>query len=315
MEILLLLLFLLLIYAVAGIVLFGEDVINRAELERLGFTRAECDWKANLIRKNVTCVVLLASVALGLSARLSADASPPRPSPPRAALAGASCAAMVCAWYSDAVLSPPALEGSPSLAVQRAIGPWAYFTRQALGIQLVYTGLGAAAEAALLLAPPPPLAARALAACHLAAPLVASIGMALTVLYLRLNWFEPSWRREVLEPLQARGVPFRRITLTAHLTSLPVAALDLALARRPALLAARALSTRGTALTMAAYAAAYIAVTRLNHRATGHYPYPFMKLLASHLHWLAFMLALLLALMLVLALASLLVWANPTGDA
>ena len=53
MEILLLLLFLLLIYAVAGVVLFGEDVINRAELERLGFTRAECDWKANLIRKNV----------------------------------------------------------------------------------------------------------------------------------------------------------------------------------------------------------------------------------------------------------------------
>ena len=69
MEIVLLLLLVLLLYVVVGIVVFGEDVIDRAELKRFGFTAAECDWKANLIRKNVTCVVLITSVALALSAR------------------------------------------------------------------------------------------------------------------------------------------------------------------------------------------------------------------------------------------------------
>ena len=45
------------------------------------------------------------------------------------------------------------------------------------------------------------------------------------MLYLKLNWFEPTWRKEVLDATNARGVDFTQITLVAHLPPLPVAVL------------------------------------------------------------------------------------------
>ena len=61
---------------------------------------------------------------------------------------------------------------------------------------------------------------------HAFAPFAAVIGIALTLLYLKLNWFEPTWRREVLDATNAKGIAFTEISLTAHCPALPIAVLD-----------------------------------------------------------------------------------------
>ena len=106
-------------------------------------------------------------------------------------------------------------------------------------------------------------------------------------MYLKLNWFEETWRREVLEATNARGVRFTEITLVSHLPPLPVAILDCFLAKRPGVFPLDMRNVMNVALFASCYCGFYVVLTLMNYKLVGRYPYPFMRALKRPWHWLA----------------------------
>ena len=171
------------------------------------------------------------------------------------------------------VLNPPPEKGSDSHACASTLGPYAFFTKQALTIQTSHLIVSCLAEFRVA-------SGKLLALTHFFAPFAAVVAVSLTLLYLKLNWFEETWRREVWRPRNARGVRFTEITFVSHLPPLPVAILDCFLAKRPGVFP---LDMRNV-LNVALFASCYCALLRrlltlMNYKLVGRYPYPFMRAL------------------------------------
>ena len=113
-------------------------LVDRAHWLAAGFTVEDAAYKASLVRKNLIAITLVVAGSAAAASRLvDLDTTTPIPgSRARCAAAALNAAVLLTAWYFDAVRSPPAEEGNPAKAVTRTIGPWAYFTKQALGLQV-----------------------------------------------------------------------------------------------------------------------------------------------------------------------------------
>ena len=171
----------------------------------LGYSEADAATKRRIVNWCWVVFVALTAVMVAASRTFEARGDAPRFSSFRC-LSSLGLAAAVCyALVTDAYRNPPSLEGSPSHACGRWLGPYAYFTKHALTIQCVHLCLSFAGEATL--------DAQLLVMTHAFACFAAVVGIALTVLFLKLNWFEPKWRKEVLEATNQRGVNFTEITL------------------------------------------------------------------------------------------------------
>ena len=271
----------------------------------LGYSEADAATKRRVVNWCWVVFVALTAVMVAASRTFEARGDAPHFSSFRC-LSSLGLAAAVCyALVTDAYRNPPSLEGSPSHACGRWLGPYAYFTKHALTIQCVHHCLSFAGEATL----DPQL----LVMTHAFACFAAVVGIALTVLFLKLNWFEPKWRKEVLEATNQRGVNFTEITLVSHLPPLPVAILDCFLAKRPGVFPLDMRNVMNVALFASCYCGFYVVLTLMNYKLVGRYPYPFMRALKRPWHWLAFLVGLLvLANLVILPLTFALLAANPT---
>jgi len=125
------------------------------------------------------------------------------------------------------------------------------------------------------------------------AVLSSSLGTVLTLLFLKFNWFEAAWRRDVLDMYEARGKwLFRYKILFTHLNQLPIAMFDcVVLKQTHGGLLTHVTPSVSTLLTITvAYCVVYLLFTHANYRFnTNVYPYPFMdKLFAQWSSELAF---------------------------
>ena len=178
-------------------------------------------WRGVLGQRGVFCVVV---------GYMASRSSPNRRGVPFSSYrCVASAFLLLCggsSLFTDTWRNPPPEKGSDSHACASTLGPYAFFTKQALTIQTSHLIVSCLAEFRVA-------SGKLLALTHFFAPFAAVVAVSLTLLYLKLNWFEATWRREVLEATNARGVRFTEITLVSHLPPLPVAILDCFLAKRP----------------------------------------------------------------------------------
>lgn len=280
---------------------------REAHWRSLGFSSFDASTKRRVVYWSWVGY-LGVTAALFAASRAFAEPAAATPfSAARCAAVGVLALAACYALATDAYRNPPSLQGSAAHACARYLGPYAYFTKHALTIQAAHLTTSLVAEVGG--------DRRLLASTHAFASFAAVVGVALTVLFLRLNWFDASWRAEVLvrENDRMRGA-FTGITLTAHLVALPVALADAYLAKRPYVYPLNAASIARVTAFACVYPPLYCGATLANYAAVGHYPYPFMRSLATTAHWVAFCGALIVLLNgVILPLTFFLLRANPTA--
>jgi len=230
------------------------------------------------------------------------------PNPLRVLSAFLNAAFLVFTFVADAFCSQPAEDGSECAAVtETAVGPFAYFTKQALAIQVAHAAASMAAEAFA--------DAPLLAVVHAASTFVACMAIALSLLFLKLCWYEPGWQAEVLLPANKRGIPGSFVALAAHIPSLPCAVFDVAVVKRASLFLPTFVDFGHTATVVVVYSASFVVITNLNYKwSRGNYPYPFMRALTSIKLWAVFYVAIVVLLLcFVLPCVFLLKQLNPWG--
>lgn len=156
-------------------------------------------------------------------------------------------------------------------------GHFCYLTINILTSWAVYWPICLVAEVAVWLQPQEEWAQKTHLAMYSCAVFSSSLGTLLTLLFLKFNWFEPNWRREVLDMYDARGnKTFRKKILFTHLNQLPIAFVDVALLKRGEVLKFATPSFAHLLAICFAYTLAYISFTHFNYRYSKVYPYTFM---------------------------------------
>mmetsp|Transcript_10241 Transcript_10241/g.30984 ORF Transcript_10241/g.30984 Transcript_10241/m.30984 type:complete len:369 (+) Transcript_10241:1595-2701(+) len=311
----------------------GKQLVKKAKviLDRdawwtsLGY---DPEVKARSVRWCWRALFLLTTALVAAARTFAAPAAPVAFSLFRAIATNALFTASGYALITDTYRNPPPAKGSDSHYCSTYLGPYAFFTKQSLTIQCAHLALSTAAEVALapqfaefaavlpfglgdaITATAPGL----LTLAHAFAPFAAVIGIALTLLYLKLNWFEPTWRREVLDATNAKGIAFTEISLTAHCPALPIAVLDVLCVKRPYVYPLTHASCKSVTHFGASYCVFYCLLTLANYAVVERYPYPFMRALKTPWHWVVFCGALLVLVCgFILPLTFGLLWLNPTG--
>mmetsp|Transcript_55106 Transcript_55106/g.144955 ORF Transcript_55106/g.144955 Transcript_55106/m.144955 type:complete len:287 (-) Transcript_55106:74-934(-) len=176
------------------------------------------------------CYFMLACVAA--YARLAAESVPPGPLPGpsvwRAVGEGVLALGMLMELWVDFFKMPPMTKDCEIFELMQKVGKVAFLTFWILVLQTTQMVASFLAEACLLLGLP---CAGLLTFSYTIAVFMSTIGIMLTLLFLKFNYFEKVWRTEVKELWERRGIPLGRYTLLAHLPSLPIAVLDLAVVK------------------------------------------------------------------------------------
>lgn len=163
-------------------------------------------------------------------------------------------------------------------------GHFSYLTVHILTTQAIYFSMAALTEIACLFSDSQVIR-KAVTATNQFAVFNSSLGTLLTILFLKFNWFEPSWRRGTLEMYLARGkTSFQRKVLFTHLNQICIALLDLLVVKRNHKLLSWATPSLSNLFAVSfVYVLSYIMFTHYNyHHNGGYYPYPFMdKMLSS----------------------------------
>jgi len=145
-----------------------------------------------------------------------------------------------------------------------------FFTSQSLYLSTVYFGFSAWAEAFG--------GSDRRAACYAWALFAGTLGSAMTLLFLLLNWCDRAFHRELEDSSAARaGQPVKAILLAVHLPSVWIHVIDLTMVKDRALLVASAPPAASVLAAIAIYVLSYTAWIMLNHKMNGGYwPYPFV---------------------------------------
>ena len=278
-------------------------------------TRESVDFAAAVHRKNtIFTAVLVLAIATWVSRRplepaFAAGSALPELAPSRAAANVLTAALVLSMGFANTRLNPPPESREPKedrWFVMAPVGSAAYLTYWTLSFVTQYVLWSAVAElacagyldglgAACAWACPPAarlagpaaggtagFARRALAASYYAAPFCQGWALALTLLWLKFNWFEPRWRTAVVGYWRERGVPIARIQWWAHLTALAVP-LDLLACKDARLLAAAAMPLAPTcAAAVGGLGCYYMLQTDLLFALNGgRWPYPFLAHLST----------------------------------
>jgi hypothetical protein len=121
-----------------------------------------------------------------------------------------------------------------------------------------------------------PYARNLLLFCYSLSVFSATLGTVLCFLFLKFNWFEPVWRRDVLEVYYARGqYSFGTKALFNHLNQLPLAFLDIMVLKDDTMLRRVLISPQTLILMSVLYMGIFVFFTHLNYRVNGgKYAYP-----------------------------------------
>mmetsp|Transcript_6260 Transcript_6260/g.9692 ORF Transcript_6260/g.9692 Transcript_6260/m.9692 type:complete len:169 (-) Transcript_6260:119-625(-) len=141
-----------------------------------------------------------------------------------------------------------------------------------------------------------------LTASYTMAVFAATIGIMLTLLFLKFNYFEKKWQEEVAAAWELRGFPFSRLTLISHCLSLPVGVLDVVLVRDRRFLTLCNPTLAVNLVFALMFAGSWYAFIHVLWRATDYkcWPYPFLHEFNTMLKRLAFFVVIYIGLTIVM---------------
>jgi len=135
---------------------------------------------------------------------------------------------MLAELFADTFKYPDATKDLEIFPLMRIAGKLPFLTTWILHCQSVEMFAAAAGELLLLAGVPCPVL---MTASYRFAEIAAGLGIMLTLLFLKFNYFEEKWRVEIAGTWARRGYPFFTVSLIGHLPSLPIAILDVAFVR------------------------------------------------------------------------------------
>ena len=195
-----------------------------------------------------------------------------------------ACIIVVTVTKGDLTGTPPPSKGEPKWdSVATPLGHWAFFTLQTLFVQTAYLCLKAYG---IYMGN-----TKILQLCLQISLWTNTQGVALTILFFKLNWFEAKWIRDVKKPLEKKFPGISQIFLLGHVPPLILGIVD-AWSTDP-----RLVSIYGSNLTTIikiafAYGTVYLCGAKfLQWQTGGTCIYPFIKDLDSVPKCIAFILA------------------------
>ena len=116
---------------------------------------------------------------------------------------------------------------------------------------------------------------------HAAAPLVYGLALYLSLAFYALIWNDAEFRKHVLLPKEAAGLPIRQWMHETHFGPVAISLLDV-MGGHSSELWARHIARSGSLIAAAvAYGTAYTALCHAVAHSTGAWPYPFMSRLTA----------------------------------
>lgn len=183
-------------------------------------------------------------------------------------LAGICAVCMVLTLCSDLFMLPAPRRTDPDWNSIGIIGHPGFFTLQTLFLQTAFTLVKAYALWS--------------ADVHLAA-LTFSIalwvdtqGVALTLLFFKLNWWEPKWQRDVQKPKEREYPGISTIWLLGHVPSLPLALLDALILSAPSVMEVHGAKLSTVIKIAFAYGSIYLLWAKVVQWSMGSLIYPFI---------------------------------------
>lgn len=186
----------------------------------------------------------------------------------------------VITLYIDIVHGSPPEPGDRKwrLLLDGVSGHFSYLTVNILTLWAVYWSLAAITEV-LWAYDDSEIVRQMVTAVYSFAVISSAFGTVLTLLFLKFNWYNESWRKETLEMYERRGnTKFRTKILFTHLNQLPIAFFDVVVLKQNHYILLWATpSLFVTCMGSLAYAVGYLIFTHFNYRVNGQvYPYSFM---------------------------------------
>lgn len=215
----------------------------------------------------------LTFVVIGAWARtLTAPTSVPQGSWVRAAGQGALACGMLFQMSMDWCGMPPKKKTEPVYGLKKVFASLPYLTFWILVTQTAIVASSAIGEMSLL-GPAPALGL--LVAGYKASVFAGTLGIMLTLMFLKLCYFEKGWQTYCKEFWEGRGFPVGRNTLMSHCFSLPIGVLDVVV-KDKAFLRACTPSFLHTMLALAIFAALYFYWIHVTFAVCGIWPYPLL---------------------------------------
>eukprot|EP00811_Abedinium_folium_P001489 NODE_11363_length_1291_cov_6.167526.p1 GENE.NODE_11363_length_1291_cov_6.167526~~NODE_11363_length_1291_cov_6.167526.p1 ORF type:complete len:256 (-),score=80.68 NODE_11363_length_1291_cov_6.167526:522-1217(-) len=182
-------------------------------------------------------------------------------------------AAMIVEYWIEFRGTPPFQKAQASrFALIRSVGKTAYITCWIITGQTVVASSCAIAEVSLLTPWPQPAL---LAASYSLGVFTSTLGVLLTLMFLKLCYFDEGWRVQSLKYWEERGFPLRRNTLLCHCFSLPVGLLDI-LFKAAAYLRLCSPPFWLFLFAVEAFGNIYNVYIHIVHLVTGLWPYPIL---------------------------------------
>lgn len=182
------------------------------------------------------------------------------------------------------VVPYPTADSTEMFAVCGKIGRWIFLTRQTLCLQAIHATLTLASFHPAVVELVPTI----LRETHAMSTLIAGISMFVTVQYYLLVATHPDFKRDC-KLWQSRGVPFTFLMHWIHTPCGVFALVDLIFIKQRTLLLTQTPPFPRLMLYLAYFVSYYLALIHVNHGATGHWPYGFLKDLGnSPIKWAAF---------------------------
>lgn len=245
---------------------------------------------------------------LGLTYLITPVTATPEASNLRAILACILCCGMLLEMFVDYCKMPAPKKEDEVFVVIQTGGKPAFLTFWILTVQTIYTIAVAVSEISLLTSRP---LVALLSVNYTVSIYVDTLGVVLTLLFLKFNWYEAKWQA-MRHTWEKRGVPFGTYTLLGHLPSLPVGVFDLLLKDR-GYLALCSLSWAHNLLVAIIFSTLYFTWIHVLWAASGYkcWPYPFLHEFDTCTKRCVFLLAIILGVAIVMSTLTLLSWSSP----
>ncbi|GBG33425.1 Hypothetical Protein FCC1311_096482 [Hondaea fermentalgiana] len=269
----------------------AEEVVEEVVKDAFGFNDWQLKWFRAVMRKTVLWTLLyIAAIAL-LVHNMEDPVVPPFAAEEtwRVVLTGLGTLLAWVTIYVEIWLSTPPEEKDVKLNLlgKNVNGHFTYLTFHIILATLIYWNMCFMAELAWVYGVTNnqdiAWARKLLKASYMGSGMVGAFGVALALLFLKFNWFEPKWRKTVLETYHSRGhTSFGPKMLFTHLNQTPLAVFDMLIIKERAFIREHMLEFKATVLFVALYGSYYIFMTHVNYRLSNEYPYPFLhKMLAT----------------------------------
>ena len=180
---------------------------------------------------------------------------------------------MFITFASDLFGLPPPTKAQPKWNTISIIGHCGFFTLQTLFLQTAFTIVKAYAIVSEN--------TKLLVLVSSLALWVNTQGTALTLLFFKLNWYEPKWQRDVQRPMELIYPGISSIWLLGHVPSLPLALFDALFLNDRSIVALHGAAYQTIVMVAFGYGAVYLLFAKTVQWRMNTLIYPFIKDISS----------------------------------